>query len=253
MPLALASPPEGAHLLSGVGDIDGFLHDNLDLSPTRGSFAGPHFVNTLDIAFAADKPQIIVRTGTVRTESEHIAISTDGGKNWRFPDSEPDPDRKGGVAAISSDGRTIVLTKRDTAPEFTVDGGETWKQCAGLPNGIRVVADEINPSCFYAFDFTSGKMYASTNGAASFGPTSFVFPFPSGAPDFWTASRAALSATMGRQGDLWLAFGANGLWHSTDGGNSFIRIGNVSEAYAFGFGKSASPNGSPALFLFGKI
>ncbi|HEY1787559.1 MAG TPA: cellulase [Verrucomicrobiae bacterium] len=251
VPLALASPPAGAHLLSGVGDIDGFLHDNLDLSPTRGSFAGPHFVNTQDIAFAADKPQIIVRTGTVRSEAGHVAISTDGGKNWRFPDSEPAPDRMGGMAAISADGGTIVLTKRDTEPEFTIDGGGTWNQCAGLPAGIRVVADEMNSSRFYAFDAVSRKMFASTNEAAGFAPTKFLFPALT--PDYGYPPRAELTATMGREGDLWLAFGAKGLWHSTDGGDTFIKIENVGDAYAFGCGKSASPNGSPALYLFGKI
>ena len=254
VPLALASPPAGAHLLSGVGDIDGFLHENLDLSPTRGSFAGPHFVNTQDIAFAADRPQIIVRTGTVRSETGHVAISTDGGKNWRFPDSEPAPDQMGGMAAISADGRTIVLTKRDTEPEFTIDSGDTWNPCAGLPAGIRVVADEINSSRFYAFDSQSGKMFASTNEAAGFIPTKFLFPSPPNqAHDFGMTPRAELSATLGREGDLWLAFGANGLWHSTDGGDSFIKIENVSDAYAFGCGKSGSPSGSPALYLFGKI
>jgi photosystem II stability/assembly factor-like uncharacterized protein len=254
VPLALASPPAGAHLLSGVGDIDGFLHDNLDLSPIGGSFAGPHFVNTQDIAFAADRPQIIVRTGTVRSETGHVAISTDGGKNWRFPDSEPAPDQMGGMAAISADGRTIVLTKRDTQPEFTIDRGATWNQCAGLPSGIRVVADEVNSSRFYAFDSQSGKMFASTNEAAGFMPTQFLFPSPpTQARDFGMPPRAELSATLGREGDLWLAFGANGLWHSTDGGDSFIKIENVSGAYAFGCGKSASPNGSPALYLFGKV
>ncbi|HEX3627198.1 MAG TPA: hypothetical protein VH280_17465 [Verrucomicrobiae bacterium] len=254
VPLALASPPAGAHLLSGVGDIDGFVHDNLDLSPTRGSFTGPHFINTQDIAFAADKPQIIVRTGTVRSETGHIAISTDGGKNWRFSDSEPAPDRMGGTAAISADGRTIVLTKRDTTPEFSIDDGGAWNQCAGLPPGIRVIADEINPLRFYAFDSESGKMYTSTNEAAGFEPTTFVFPFATAnAPDYGFARPADLLATPGREGDLWLSFGAKGLWHSTNAGDSFDRIDNVSRAYAFGCGKSASPNGSPALYLFGTI
>jgi hypothetical protein len=157
----------------------------------------------------------------------------------------------GGMAAISADGGTIVLTKRDTEPEFTIDGGGTWNQCAGLPAGIRVVADEMNSSRFYAFDAVSRKMFASTNEAAGFAPTKFLFPALT--PDYGYPPRAELTATMGREGDLWLAFGANGLWHSTDGGDTFIKIENVGDAYAFGCGKSASPNGSPALYLFGKI
>jgi hypothetical protein len=70
-------------------------------------------------------------------------------------------------------------------------------------------------------------MFASTNEAAGFSPTKFLFPSPSSQPrDFGMTPRAELSATLVREGDLWLAFGC---------------------------GKSASPNGSPALYLFGKI
>lgn len=255
VPLALASPPIGAHLLSGVGDIDGFLHEDLDISPAQGSFAGPHFVNTQDIAFAALHSQIIVRTGTARMESDHVAMSTDGGKNWRFLDNEPSPEEMGGMVTISSDGRTIVLTKRGTVPKSTMDGGKTWQGCAGLPQEIRVVADNVNPLRFYAYDAGSGKMYASTNGAASFVPTTFAFPPPQQQGTFGLAKPAwaNLSATFGCEGDLWLAFGTNGLWHSTDGGNNFVKMETVSMAFAFGCGKSALPDSPPALFLFGEV
>ena len=38
VPLALISPPQGARLISGVGDIDGFRHDNLQSFPCAGLF-----------------------------------------------------------------------------------------------------------------------------------------------------------------------------------------------------------------------
>jgi photosystem II stability/assembly factor-like uncharacterized protein len=256
VPLALASPPAGPHLLSGVGDIDGFRHDDLDLSPAHGSFAGPHFVNTEDIAFAAANPQVIVRTGTARMNTGHVAISTDGGENWRLLDSEPSPDEPGGVVAISSDGRTIVLTKRGALPEFTTDDGKTWNECVGLAQDIRVVADAVNPLCFCAFDRQAGKIYISTNGAANFLPTKFIFPFmtqPGGGSDFNIPPIANLTAAPGGEGDLWLAVGNQGLWHSTNGGENFTKVKNITTASAFGCGKPAQQKKFPALFLFGKI
>lgn len=253
VPLALASPPIGAHLLSGVGDIDGFVHDDLDMSPAHGSFAGPHFINTQEIAFAARNAQFVVRTGTTRVSGSHVALSADGGKTWRFLDREPSPGEGGGLVAISSDGKTIVLTKYGLAPEWTVDQGNTWKDCAGLPPEIRVVADTVNPSRFYAFNSYTGQMYASTNGAASFTPAQFRFPFAIPPGEFGPPRAANLTAVLNCEGDLWLAFGPHGLWHSSDGGNHFIKIANVAAAFAFGCGKSAAPDGPPTLFLFGTV
>ncbi len=256
VPLALASPPAGPHLLSGVGDIDGFRHDDLDLSPARGSFTGPHFVNTEDIAFAAGNPAVIVRTGTTGTNNGHVAISTDGGKRWQLLGHEPSPEETGGVVAISSDGTTIVLTKRRQTPEFTIDDGKTWNECAGLAPDIHVVADAVNPRCFYAYDPDDGKIYASTNGAANFLPTPFTCPLMTrsgGGVDFSIPPDPGLTAVYGRAGDLWLTLGSQGLWHSTDCGQTFSKIKNVTMASAFGCGKAAQHANSPALYLFGKV
>ena len=264
VPLALASPPSGAHLLSGVGDIDGFFHDDLNVSPERGSFAGPHFNNTEDIAFASGNPKIVVRTGSGE-EPVHVAISDDGGKRWQLLATEPavsttnrsaGTQAGGGVVAISADGKTIVWTMRGSVPHFTADRGATWNECAGLAPGIRVVADAENPLRFYAYDSHAGKLFTSTDGAASFAVSSATFPIPAGLRSgfgFDIPSGADLSAAPGREGDLWLAFRANGLWHSTNGGGNFVRLENVAVPSAFGFGRAPAGKDFPALFLFGKI
>ena len=256
VPLALASPPEGAHLLSGVGDIDGFRHDDLEVSPARGAFAGPRFINTEDIAFAARKPQTVVRVGTGGSRNVHAAISDDGGTSWLPLESEPMPGEGGGAVAISSDGQTIVWTTRHSEPHFTLNRGQSWSSCAGLAAGIRVVADTKNPLRFYAFDPRSGNIFTSTNGAASFAPTTAAFPLSSGLRSgvgFDIPSGADLYVTPGREGDLWLAFGSGGLWHSIDNGQSFSHLENVKSATALGFGQPARGEAFPAIFVFGKI
>jgi photosystem II stability/assembly factor-like uncharacterized protein len=54
-----------------------------------------------------------------------------------------------------------------------------------------------------------------------------------------------LYASPGREGNLWLpAF--NGLYHSTDSGAAWTRLGHASQIHAFGFGKGA-------LYLVGVV
>lgn len=247
VPLALISPPEGAHLVSGVGDIDGFRHDDLDVSPAHGSFSGPRFGNTESLAFAAKKPSIIARTGTGGTRT-HAAVSKDGGKTWRLLPAEPTgADSVAGSIALSADGKTIVWTPQRGAPSFTTDGGNHWTNCLGTSPGLRVVADPANPSRFYAFDAWAGKVLASTNNAFSFQQTAAILP-PMNGP-----AEEALSATPELEGDLWLALGENGLYHSTDGGVSFKKAGTVQNARSLGLGKAAGPDKFPALYLAGTI
>jgi photosystem II stability/assembly factor-like uncharacterized protein len=248
VPLALISPPEGAHLLSGLGDIDAFRHDDLEASPAHGNFAGPRFSNTEDLTFAARKSSLILRTGT-GNGGVHAAISEDGGENWNLLGSEPAGGDGGGTIAISADGRTIVWTPRRGAPNFSTDNGTNWRQCTGLPQGIRIIADAVNASRFYAFDARAGKMFASTNGAENFSETSAALPGEEGFRP-WSVG---LFARPGAEGDLWLALGTRGLFHSRDGGESFTKIDTVQSATSIGFGKAAPGKTFPALYLAGGI
>jgi len=248
VPLALVSPPAGAHLLSGVGDIDGFRHDDPEVSPAHGAFAGPRFSSTRSIVFAARQPQIVVRVGDGPADMVHAAISADSGTTWQLLESDPTPEQEGSAVAVSCDGKIIVWTTRYGVAHVTADRGKSWSECAGLAAGICVVADTVNPARFYAFEPATGKMFASTNAAASFAAAEAALP-PARRD---VHASANLTVTPGREGDVWLAFGGRGLWHSTNGGASFVRLEKVGAASALGLGKAAAGKGFPALFLSGK-
>ena len=82
--LVLSSPPKGAHLLSGFGDIGGFAH--FDLTRSEPIFANPTFINTNTIDYAGRAPAIIVRSGTheahAKGRTATLAYSTDFGASW---------------------------------------------------------------------------------------------------------------------------------------------------------------------------
>ena len=260
VPLALISPPEGAHLVSGVGDIDGFRHDDLDQSPAEGTFSGQRYGNTEDLAFAGQRPEFIARTGTGGDHGSnhivHASISADGGRTWKTLASQPRDGSNAGTIAISADGRIIVWTPQRSRPYWSVDLGHRWSACGGLSPDVRVVADPVDPARFYACDARAGKLLLSTNGAALFSPTAAALPaaenFGGGFGGAGGAG-AVLSAVPGRQGDLWVAFRSAGLYHSADGGATLTKLYAVQEAYSLGFGKAAPNQAYPALFLAGKL
>ncbi len=257
VPLALISPPEGAPLLSGVGDIDGFQHDSLTESPSE-VFAGPHFGNTEDLSFAWEKPQVIARTGTAGEHDAEVcaAYSLDDGKTWAAFASNPADDPSAGSITISADGAIFVWTPRREPPYCTVNYGTNWNACKELATGFQVVADTVNPSRFYAYDSRAGKLLASTNGAANFPVSGAILPV---GKDFGAGfgggggAGATLYAAPGREGDLWIALRAGGLYHSLNGGMNFTKVDGVQEANSLGFGKAAPGKNYPSLYLAGKV
>jgi len=246
VPLALISPPVGAHLISGVGDIDGFRHEDVDISPPEGTFPTPRFSNTQGLAFAASKPEFVVRIGNGgKATGVHAAISKDGGKNWQVLRNDPPGGSSGqGKIAISADTSAIVWVVQPNSAFVTFDRGASWKSCVGF-SGNSISADPVNPSRFYALDTRNGKLLASTNRAESFEATTASLP----SMDFGLSG--VLAVASGMEGDIWVGFRNDGLFHSIDGGASFTKIGSVDGADALGFGKAAPGRNYPALYLLG--
>lgn len=233
------SPPSGASLLSVVWDIDGFRHEDLNASPPDGFFKPAHGHNT-SIDFAEGDPNVVARVfGGDRAQG---AYSLDNGRTWTDFSANPPGSRGQGMIAVSADGGTFVWTPSEGAPHVSRDRGAAWTACAGIPARLRVVADRVNPSTFYAFDREGGLLYASTDGGATFTPWANNLP----------RSEGFLRAVPGKAGHLWLA-SRNGLLRSTDGGVNFVKHLGVQEGRRIGFGKAAPGRNYPALYVVGKV
>jgi photosystem II stability/assembly factor-like uncharacterized protein len=256
--LDLLSPPKGAHLLSAIGDYGGFVHWDLDKPAPEGNYDHPHFGNTNGVACAENKPEIIVRVGNASGNrgGGNIGYSLDGGKSWQPPASTPQPNSRLGHIALSSDGATWVWTPERSAVSFTRDRGATWTESRGIPHDTRVIADRVNPLKFYGIALFDGKLFTSTDGAATF--TERPLSLPDGLPQRGgnrgddRGGQDRVYATPGKEGDLWVA-AFSGLYHSTDTGATFARLGGVQEIHAFGFGKGAPGAGYPAIYLIGVV
>jgi photosystem II stability/assembly factor-like uncharacterized protein len=249
VPLALISPPSGAHLISGVGDIDGFRHDDLEVSPSGGSFGGVRFTTTRDLAFAGKKQEVMVRIGNGGKGAVHAAISEDGGTNWSALESDPPGGNSGqGRIAISADGSVIVWAIRGAA-YYTADRGKTWNASVGFAGNV-VAADPVNANKFYALDTQGGKLPVSSDGGRSFAAEAGVLP---ATPGYWRSGGGVLSLANGIEGDVWVGLKNAGLYHSTNGGAVFAKVDGVEGAEAVGFGKAAAGKSYPAVYLLGSI
>ncbi|MEV4750806.1 cellulose binding domain-containing protein [Streptosporangium amethystogenes subsp. fukuiense] len=246
--LDLISPPSGAPLVSGLGDIGGFRHTDLDAVPPM-MFTSPVFTSTTSLDYAETNPSVMVRAGNFtdsdRPNDSHAAFSTDGGANW-FQGTEPSGINEGGTIAAAANGSRFVWAPKDVGVHYSVGYGNSWTASTGLPTNAVVESDRVNSNRFYGF--SAGKFYASTNGGASFAATAAT-----GLP---TEGNVKFKAVPGREGDIWLAGGSttgSGIWHSTNGGASFTKLSNVTSAVNIGFGKSATASGYQALYAVATV
>lgn len=247
VPLALLSPPRGPHLVSGLGDVDGFVHDRLDAAQQR--FTGVRFSNTESLAMAAHSPLHMARTGYFHNRPAGAirgAWSEDGGRHWTVFASEPPEGDGAGRIVLSADGRHAIWRPRNAQHHWLGDPhGRQWRQVRGLGQGAVVEADQLAPDRFYAFDATAGRLLVSSDGGATFA-AAWTLHDLAGAD-----ARVELRPLAERRGEGWLAAGPRGLWRwSLDGA---VRIAKVEDARSIGLGAPADAGGAPVIFLHGRV
>ncbi|MFJ4879059.1 RICIN domain-containing protein [Streptomyces sp. NPDC088745] len=233
--LGLMKPP-GQPLISALGDVSGFRHEDLTKVPAK-ALSGPLFTNTTGIDFAQSKPAFMARVGL--GHEQHGAYSTDGGAHWAPFAGVPVKGAGGGSVAVAADGSTLIWTAEGQRPHYSTDRGATWRAVTGLPADTAVVADRTAAHTFYAL--SDGTLYASTDGGRSFGGRATGL------------GNGPLKAAPDAAGDLWISAGGGGLLHSTDGGTGFTRLSGVQKASGIGFGKPAPGARHQALYLSGTV
>ncbi len=247
----LVSTPSGA-LISGLADVEGFYHDRgLNAYPSKMLSNKPHtFQDTYSIAYSEKNPLKMVRVAGNRHNNTYSgATSSDGGKTWKQFAAFPANQMGTRVAMSATNPNLFVVTLSGAQPQRTTDGGASWLPVSGLPNGFEgawnwtqpLVADKVDGNTFYYY--ASGKIYRSTNGGESFKVICESLP---------DADWHSLNGS-GVKGELWLSLDRQGLYHSTDGGENFTKIKQVSRAYLIALGKPKTGKKGNALYLYGEI
>jgi hypothetical protein len=181
------------------------------------------------------------------------AFTFDSGGSWFQGNVDIVPDKGGGTVAAAANASRVLWAPDGAPVSWSSDNGNSWHASANVPQNSAVASDRVNANKFYGLG--GGKFWVSTDGGATFTASA-----ASGMPE-----SGEVRAVFGREGDVWVAGGAQisggsstcticGLWHTSDSGATFIKLANVDDANAIGFGM-AKPGGSgyPAIFLAGKV
>ncbi len=255
--ITFVSPTGGAHLVSGFGDLGGFRHDDLAVSPPH-VHRNPMLTNTNSLDYAGMAPHVMVRSGNTHqpiVPDSSLAWSNDGGNSWTplytpgLATAPTDaPERTGDAAVtVSADGETFLVETRQ--PVRTSDRGENWTPVSGLPFGSRVTADKVDARRFYAIDFAANRLIRSDDGGAHFAPVPGV-GLPNDLAGAQTRGREAanpLIAVPGSAGHLWLLIGDT-LYRSVDFGGSWEQATHDIAIKRYGIGKGAAGSDWPALY-----
>jgi xyloglucan-specific exo-beta-1,4-glucanase len=240
--LFLNAASKAGTFFSALGDISGMRYTDIT-KPAPTNYCNPAFGNTFCLDFAENSPNNVARVGASNAVTSDTAFSTDNGQTWAPGTSAPPgytTTQQLRTVAVAADGSRVIVCPNSGYgnPAYTSNRGGAWTTCNGLPSGSDLAADRTNATTIYATN--GGTLYRSVDTGGNFtAVNSFT---GSGVP----------RAVFGVAGEVWVATG-NGLFRFTNGGSTAATIANVSSANSVGFGKAASGQTHPAVYLTGNV
>jgi photosystem II stability/assembly factor-like uncharacterized protein len=277
-------PGSGDTIVVSAMDATGFVISNPDnFSAIQIPLQQEIISQGTSVDYASDAPSFVaVTTSNVYTNGPNYSgYSTNGGRTWQRFASVPrytcganTCDIPAGIVAISARGtralgsdHIVFYPPEGFAPQYSQDGGATWHVTQSFPlnsDGVTINtanyssflyaqlsqhllrADPFTPDKFYLkFTHAPSMLYISTDGGQTWTGQ------PNAAlPDYAWEGQLAVNRFV--KDDLWYADGwegstAHGVFHSTDGGQTFQQLAGISHAIVIAIGASS---GQPADALY---
>ena len=254
----------GAHLIATTADMVGWRIADRTVVPTStiADFDFVAFGGSTE--YCQNQPQHSCFVGIDQTDLnvKYSGFSTDNGASWK-PFADQTPGNAGVIAMSADDPLNMVWAPCCwAAPVFTLDGGATWTPCQGIAagwqhgvsfwwNSRNLIADRANGNRFYYID--QNDFYTSNDRGATWVKRYNQFPA-------WHIN-VNLTSNPWQEGELWATFARSGdtittqhygVFHSTDGGQSFTEIKTLDWANFIALGKGNSDS-EPFLYVHGRM
>ncbi|HWV65678.1 hypothetical protein [Chitinophaga sp.] len=252
--LTLAAPPGGASLYSGVADVFGFRHTDVNSYPSRLYNINEGF----SIAFCETQPANIAILGATGNDGTGtiLATSANSGGAWTTR-TLPGGVKLGRIAISATDPNKMVYVAGGStgAVYYSSNGGASWSAASGAPAGsvnaadvwskdFALAADGADGNRFYIYK--SGYLYATANGGATWTQMNAT-AIPNKNSYLFVAARPGVS------GEVWVSLDANGLYRTTNGGTTFSKVAALTTSTAFAFGAPPSGSSTPAVYSYGTL
>ncbi len=270
----LIAPPGGVPV-SNIYDRQGFYHADVNSYPSQ-PLVDSAFWGGTSLDYSGGNPSTLV---TVQAKNNYYpsltgrgATSTDGGKTWNVFGSNPENNLGGNIAISATNTSNLVWLPstgnfgHGNAPYYSTDGGQTWSQSAGITDPTdthwffwwgskrALASDKVN-NAFYAITFSTGSSATGTFYSSTDGGKTFVQAANSPACEENGDCHVygQIHAAPGYASNVWSSAGKDGLWYTTDAGQSaWTKVSGVQQARAFGFGAPLPGYSYPAIYLYGE-
>jgi hypothetical protein len=289
----IAIPPgSNDTVVAAAMDTTGFVIPNPDnFSAVQIPLQQEIIAQGTSVAYAPDTPSYLAVTSSnvYSNGPNYSGYSADGGKTWnkfgaalKYACGTSTCDIPAGIVAVSVRGtralgsdHIVLYPPNGLAPEYSLDGGATWHVSGSFPlNADGMTINSTNYSSFTypqlrqhslkADPFTADKFYLKFTHA----PNSLYISTDGGVtwqgqaganlPDWTWNGQLAVNSKV--KNDLWYVDGiagasTHGVFHSTDGGQTFQQIAGISHAIsiAVGAGSGNAADAAYAVYFYGQL
>ena len=247
---------------------------------TYPSTHGPDNAHAIIMGWSADwastSPATIV--GILNWWGTDVSgVSKDGGQTWTPFAALPGqvPEKIAGGIAAASPTNFVWVPSNNANPWFTTDGGASWLEIGipGVPSSGEtgwgfayyldrqiVAADRGRADTFYLYNYgpsnrpAAAGLYRSTDKGATW---THIF---SGEISPLSGFNTLLKSVPGQAGHLFFSSGPQSgakppantpFMRSTDGGVTWVPVGDFKEVHSFGFGAAYPGQSYPTIFAAG--